>query len=171
MCYAYNKEYGLKYSIARIFNAIGPGDWPSEKVGHGHVIPDMVKKIIQLNQNPVKIRGSGQQTRSFVDVRDLVEGLVQLMENPKAENQTFNLGTENEVSILELLNLIWKRSGKTEKLEIEKETTFEKDVVKRVPDTSKARNLLGWEPKYDLETSLKEYIKAYKKVKMNGTQL
>lgn len=166
-CDAYQRQYDLDYVSIRIFNGIGPRDWPEKEVGHGHVIPDMVKKIIQQKQNPVKVKGSGEQTRCFTDVRDLVNGMIKAMNSEKAKNDSFNLGTTNETSIKEIVELIWEVSGREEDLKIKTEKSFEKDVKKRVPSNEKAKELLNWEPQYTLKESLENYISSYRREILN----
>jgi nucleoside-diphosphate-sugar epimerase len=167
-CDAYQRQYGLEYVAARIFNGVGPRDWPEETVGHGHVVPDMVKKIVELEQDPVEVKGSGQQTRCFTDVRDLVSGLVECMETEAARNQAFNLGSTEETSIEELVERIWRLAGPSGEPRIETADAFEKDVERRVPDISKARERLGWEPTYDLDEILETYIEAYERRVQHG---
>jgi nucleoside-diphosphate-sugar epimerase len=163
-CEAYNAQYGLEYSTARIFNAVGPGDWPESEVGHGHVVPDLVRKIVEIRQDPVKLKGSGEQTRCFVDIRDLVDGLVRCMERTEATTEAINLGTTREVTIRELATVIWEHSDRPGEPAFETEQALEKDVQRRVPDITKAREVLGWEPEYSLEESIKQYLQAYTEV-------
>ncbi|MDB2250572.1 NAD-dependent epimerase/dehydratase family protein [Halorubrum ezzemoulense] len=161
-CDAYHREYGLEYVAPRIFNAVGPRDWPSDDVGHGHVVPDMVRKIVTEKQDPVTVKGSGQQTRCFTDVRDTVRGLYRCMEEPEAANKAINIGATRETSIIELVEEIWKVSGRPGQPQIDTESGFEKDVTRRVPDCSKAEEFLGWAPRHELEETLTWYIDSYK---------
>lgn len=161
-CDAYHREYGLEYVAPRIFNAVGPRDWPADEVGHGHVVPDMVRKIVTEKQDPVTVKGSGQQTRCLTDVRDTVRGLYRCMEEPEAANEQINIGATREISIVELVEQIWDISGRPGQPQIDTESGFEKDVTRRVPDCSKAEGLLDWAPKYDLEKTLTWYIESYR---------
>ncbi|WP_335998982.1 NAD-dependent epimerase/dehydratase family protein [Halorientalis halophila] len=161
-CDAYHREYGLEYVAPRIFNAVGPRDWPADEVGHGHVIPDMVRKIDTEEQDPVVVKGSGQQTRCFTDVRDTVRGLYRCMEASSAANEAINIGATRETSIIELIELVWDKVGRSGEPRIDTESSFEKDVTRRVPDCSKAERLLNWTPEYDLEETLEWYIDAYR---------
>jgi nucleoside-diphosphate-sugar epimerase len=166
-CDAYAREFSLDYAVARIFNAIGPRDWPEQTVGHGHVVPDMVKKIVELNQNPVQIKGTGKQTRSFIDVRDLVSCLILCMEKPEAKNEVFNIGTMREISINKLVETIWEVSERDKSLQTETNKSFSKDIKRRVPDNNKIKTVLDWSPSYTLEESLENYITQYKEVYMD----
>lgn len=161
-CRSYARQYGLEYSIGRIFNGVGPRDWPAEEVGHGHVVPDLVRKIVELERNPLPIKGSGEQTRCFTDVRDIAEGLILCMESDAGSGEAFNLGTMQETSISELAQTIWEVSGNEGTLELEREDPFARDVQRRVPDNTKAKELLGWEPEYSLEEMLDRYVTAYR---------
>jgi nucleoside-diphosphate-sugar epimerase len=161
-CDAFHREHGLEYVSARIFNAVGPRDWPEESVGYGHVVPDMIKKIVDLEQDPVTVRGSGHQTRCFTDVRDTVRGLQQCMESEETANQAVNISTTHETSISELIEVIWEVAGLPGSPSIEAQSGFENDVQRRVPDTSRARGLLSWKPEFSLRDSIKWYLQEYK---------
>ena len=161
-CDAYHREYGLEYVAPRIFNAVGPRDWPADEVGHGHVVPDMVRKIVTEKQDPVTVKGSGQQTRCFTDVRDTVRGLYHCMEKPEAANEAINIGATHETSIIELVEEIWEVSGRLGLPQIDTESGFEKDVTRRVPECSKAEEILDWVPRYDLKETLTWYIESYR---------
>jgi nucleoside-diphosphate-sugar epimerase len=160
-CTAYQRQYDLEYCIARIFNGVAPRDRPESEVGHGHVIPDLVKKIVERKQDPVQLKGSGEQTRSFVDLRDLVPALVRCMERPEAANEAFNLGTTREVSIRQLATIIWQLSDRTGEITVETSEPFERDVKRRVPDITKAQEQLDWQPKYSLEETIQHYLDNY----------
>jgi nucleoside-diphosphate-sugar epimerase len=160
-CDAYNREHNLEYVAARIFNVVGPRDWPEQQVGQSHVVPDIVKKVVELRQNPVAIKGSGQQTRCFTDVRDTVRGLRKCMETENAATEAFNLSTTTETSIRDLVRLIWELADRSGSLNTETEAPFEKDIKRRVPKIKKADRILDWKPKYTLRESLDWYISAY----------
>lgn len=160
-CDAFHREYGLEYVASRIFNAVGPRDWPAAEVGHGHVVPDMVRKIVSESQDPVEIKGNGRQTRCFTDVRDTVRGLYQCMETPEAANRKFNIGTTTETSIIELVERIWDLANREGQPRYETSDPFEKDVERRVPDITKTERVLDWAPEYELEETLEWYLNAY----------
>ncbi|MXR51171.1 NAD-dependent epimerase/dehydratase family protein [Halovenus sp. WSH3] len=160
-CEAYHDQYDVEYSIFRPFNAVGPREPPGEEVGEAHVIPDFVKKINDERQHPLKILGSGKQIRAFTNVRDIAAGVYECAHSPAAANDGFNLGSSEGVTMLELAEMIWERCGRSEPFEVEKEDAFDHDVKKRVPDSSKAAEILGWEPTVSLGESLDEYIEWY----------
>jgi nucleoside-diphosphate-sugar epimerase len=161
-CQAYHDQYDVEYSIFRPFNAVGPREPPGEEVGQAHVIPDFVKKIRDERQNPLKILGSGEQIRSFTNVRDIAAGVHKCAYAEAAANDGFNVGSSEGVTMLELAERIWDRCGQQGPLEVEHETAFDHDVKKRIPDSSKAEAVLDWTPTMSLDESLDEYIDWYR---------
>ncbi|WP_226023053.1 NAD-dependent epimerase/dehydratase family protein [Halomicrobium salinisoli] len=160
-CDAYQKQHDLDYSIFRPFNAVGTREPPGEEVGQAHVIPDLVKKTLDARQYPLEILGSGEQVRSFTNVRDIAAGVYKCAYEPAARNEDFNLGSSNGVSIRELAREIWDRCDREEPFEVTTRESYDHDVQKRIPDSQKARNRLGWEPEVTLGESLAEYIEWY----------
>jgi nucleoside-diphosphate-sugar epimerase len=155
---AYNEEYGIRYVIVRPFNVYGPGELPGEEPGLAHVIPDLVKKVID-GRYPLEIFGSGKQTRSFTYISDLVEGVLLVAE--KAVNDDYNIGSDEEIKIIDLARLIWKICGRREPFAVKHLPPLKYDVQRRVPDISKIKKL-GWRPKVRLEEGLKHYVEWYK---------
>jgi nucleoside-diphosphate-sugar epimerase len=163
-CHAFNTQFGLKFSICRPFNAYGINEAPGEEVGYAHVIPDLIKKILNSDGN-LEILGDGEQTRCFTHISDLARGIIAVIESPEAINQDFNIGSSDEIKISDLAEKLWKLCGKKEKLNLKFVKGFEHDVKRRTPDTSKIKKLLGWEQKILLDDGLKEvinWIKNYK---------
>lgn len=156
-CKAFHDEYGLPYSIVRPFNAYGPLEAPHDEVGYAHVIPDLVKKMLD-GQHPLELLGDGSQRRCFTHVRDIAVGLITTMEHEQAINQDFNISSPTETSIRELANLLWSLLGHTEPLQITSVPGFTYDVQRRVPDVTKAKQLLGWEADISLEKGLPEVV-------------
>jgi nucleoside-diphosphate-sugar epimerase len=155
---AYNEEYGVKYVIVRPFNVYGPGELPGEEPGLAHVIPDLVKKVIE-GQYPLEIFGTGEQSRSFTYISDLVDGVLLVAE--KAVNDDYNIGNDEEVKIIDLARLIWNICERKEPFAVKHLQPFKYDVQRRMPDISKIK-CLGWRPKVKLEEGLKYYIAWYK---------
>ncbi len=156
-CRAFAAEYGLPYTILRPFNAYGVNEAPGEEVGDAHVIPDLVKKILD-GQDPLELLGSGEQTRCFTHVRDIARGIIMAMESEQAVNEDFNLGTSQEARILDLARTIFDLCGTGRPFRIRFVKGFEHDIQRRVPDASKAARLLGWEPQIPFEAGLLEVI-------------
>ena len=160
-CEAYHDQYDVEYSIFRPFNAVGPREPPGDEVGQAHVIPDFVTKIRDEQQHPLKVLGSGEQIRAFTNVRDIAAGVYKCAYDPAAANEGFNLGSSGGVTMLELAERIWDLSDREKPFEVETAEGFDHDVKKRVPDSSKAGEILDWEPETSLQQSLEEYIEWY----------
>lgn len=161
-CRAYQDQYDLDYAIFRPFNAVGPREPPGDEVGQAHVIPDFVKKILEEEQHPLEILGSGEQIRAFTHVSDIARGVHRCAFDEAARNNHYNLGSSEAVAMRDLARMIWERCNREEEIAFETTETFEHDVKKRVPDSSKARRQLGWEPQVSLEESLEEYVDWYR---------
>lgn len=159
---AYQEQYGQDYAIFRPFNAVGPREPPGEEVGQAHVIPDFVLKILEEEQYPLRILGSGEQIRAFTNVRDIARGVYACVTQEAARNDHFNLGSSEGIRMKDLARRIWDRCGRDREIAFEHGDAFEHDVKKRVPDSSKAREVLGWEPEVSLDESLEEYVEWYR---------
>lgn len=154
LSYAY--EFGIKCTIARIFNSIGPNQTPA----YGMVVPNFVNQA--LSQAPLTVYGDGLQTRSFIDVRDTANILDLILDHPESTNQIYNVGQDKECSILELARLIIKKTGSASKIRF---VPYEEayfglpfiDVRRRQPDASKLKKLTGYSPKWTLDETI-EYI-------------
>jgi dTDP-glucose 4,6-dehydratase len=149
---AYHRYHGVRTNIARIFNTYGP----RMALKDGRVVPAFLDQALQ--GQPLTIFGDGTQTRSFCYVSDMVEGLVRLASSE--ERLPVNLGNPVELTILEFAERI--RGLMSEKLRIVFEPLPEDDPQKRRPDITKAKRLLGWEPKVNLEAGLRETIEYFK---------
>ena len=153
---AYHRYCGLDTRIVRIFNTYGP----RMKLGEGRVIPNQVQQA--LSGQPLTVYGKGTQTRSFCYISDLVEGMARamarVMERP--EHLPINLGNPQEMSILELARLIQSLTGN--RAGIEFRPLPEDDPRHRCPDISRARQLLGWEPRVGLEEGLRLTLEFFR---------
>jgi dTDP-glucose 4,6-dehydratase len=148
---AYHRTYGLRSSIARIFNTYGP----RMKLDDGRVVPAFLDQA--LRGEPLTIYGDGLQTRSFCYVSDLVDGLYRLMLSE--ERYPVNLGNPYEMTILDFAEHIRRLTGSDSP--IESRPLPEDDPRRRQPDISKAQRILGWEPKVSLEDGLRETIEYF----------
>ncbi len=157
LCYAFHTKHQVKATIARIFNTYGPHMQPHD----GRVIGNMMLSALQ--GQPMVIHGTGKQTRSFCYVDDLVEGLMRLLENPKARGMAVNLGNPEEISMLELARMVQELAG------VKNEFTFcaarQDDPAKRCPSIQRARDLLGWAPQISLQEGLQRMF-AYEKARL-----
>jgi nucleoside-diphosphate-sugar epimerase len=123
-----------------------------------HVVPDLVQKVLK-GQDPLHILGSGQQTRCYTYGGDLARGIVLAMGHPAARNNDFNLSTPVATTVLELAELIWRKvHGPHRPFQAVSDPPMVYDVQKRVPDTSKAKEVLGFEATTSLDTMLDEVI-------------
>lgn len=155
LCYDYHRTYNIDIKIARIFNTYGPKMLPND----GRVICNFIKNAI-LDKNLV-VNGSGNQTRSFCYVDDLIEGLMKFM-NLKF-NGPINFGNpDEEYSINQLAELI--RNKLNPNIAIEKRDQCIDDPLKRKPNIDLAKNLLNWEPKYSFETGLNKTINYFREI-------
>jgi dTDP-glucose 4,6-dehydratase len=149
---AYHRVYDLRTNIARIFNTYGP----RMQLDDGRVVPAFIDQA--LRGLPVTIFGDGSQTRSFCYVSDLVEGLYRLLLSD--ERYPVNLGNPEEMTIREFAEYVCRLTGA--KCAVEHRPLPEDDPKKRRPDISKARRLLGWEPKVPLEEGLRLTIEYFR---------
>ena len=153
---AYWKEQQLPVVIVRLFNTVGP----RQTGRYGMVIPNFVTQA--LAGDAITVYGDGSQTRSFADVTDVVRAFVDLLDEPKAVGDIFNIGNPEEVSILKLAQQIKRVAGsKSEIVTVPYEQAYEagfEDMPRRVPDISKIRNLTGWEPKLSLANILDRVV-------------
>jgi dTDP-glucose 4,6-dehydratase len=151
---AYHRTHGVRTNIARIFNTYGP----RMALHDGRVVPAFLDQA--LRGLPLTIFGDGSQTRSFCYVADLVDGLVRL--SVSEERFPVNLGNPVELTILQFAEAIRKLMDT--QLPLVHEPLPEDDPRKRRPDISKARRVLGWEPKVALEEGLRETVEYFKQL-------
>lgn len=149
---AYRRRHGLNTRIARIFNTYGP----RMKLNDGRVVPAFLDQA--LHGKPLTVFGDGSQTRSFCYVSDLVEGLYRLMWTD--EHLPVNLGSPDEMTILEFASLIQRLTGSN--CQIEFQPLPQDDPKQRRPDITKARKLLNWEPVVPLDEGLRMTIEYFR---------
>jgi UDP-glucose 4-epimerase len=163
MAFAYYKDYSVPIVILRYFGGFSPRSNFSWSGGH---IPIFVDAI--LNDKEVSIHGDGKQTRSMAYVDDLIEGTCLAMESDRAIGEIFNLGNDEEMSVLDAAILIHKiaSTGKELKLKyIKMEEIFGqyKDIIRRRPDLTKAQNILGYRPKISMEEAVRRIVDLRRK--------
>lgn len=153
-CRAANEEHGLPYTICRPFNAYGPGEMPDEEPGIAHAVPDLISKVLS-GLRPLQIFGSGRQTRTLTHVDDIADGIVTAMGSPAALNEDFNISASKELSVAEIAKIVWEACGEDpDELELQHLESFEVDVERRWPSVEKAKRLLAWEAKIDVEEGI-----------------
>lgn len=164
---AYYKQMGLPVVIFRLFNTIGP----RQRGQYGMVVPRFIQQA--LEGKPLTVYDDGLQTRCFCDVEDVVEGILRLESSPAAVGQVFNLGSTEEITILELAERILTQVGSLdghrksgadmmERIQfIPYQKAYEEgfeDMRRRVPDTGKIKNAVGWQPRKRLEETLGDIV-------------
>jgi UDP-glucose 4-epimerase len=153
---AYHRERGLPTVVVRLFNTVGPRQSPA----YGMVIPRLIRQA--LRGESVTVFGDGTQTRCFAHVADIVAAILLLLDDDAAVGETFNVGCSEEISILDLAQLIISRCGSQSSVRLipydeAYDSGFE-DMQRRVPDTAKLRSRTGWSPHRSLDGILDEMI-------------
>jgi nucleoside-diphosphate-sugar epimerase len=162
------EQYKLPHTIVRPFNCVGIGERRAlrdvdimsgnVKLAMSHVVPDLVQKVLK-GQDPLHILGDGSQVRHYTYGGDLARGIRLCMESDAAVNEDFNISTARSTTVLELAEAIWRQvHGPDRQLRVVNDPPFEYDVPMRVPDTAKARRVLGFEATTGLEEMLEEVI-------------
>ncbi len=152
----YHRQLGLKVKVARIFNTYGPRMHPND----GRVVSNFI--VHALEGRPITLYGEGSQTRSFCYVDDTVEGLIRLMNSPDEVTGPVNIGNPNEISVRELADIVMQKTGV--QLELEQCALPADDPKQRQPDISRARELLGWEPRVPLDEGLDATIAYFREL-------
>lgn len=163
---AYHKEAGLPVVIFRLFNTVGP----RQSGQYGMVLPRFVQAA--LSGAPIRVYGDGQQQRCFCNVRDAVEGIFSLAETPAAVGQLFNIGSQEEISILDLARRVRDRAGSASEIQLipydqAYEAGFE-DFRRRVPSLDRIRAVTGWQPQTPLDTTIDQMIAYFRKDSEHG---
>jgi UDP-glucose 4-epimerase len=144
-CRAAHDEHGLRYTICRPFNAYGPGEMPEDEPGIAHAVPDLIRKVLS-GQSPLPIFGDGTHTRTLTHVDDIADGIVTAMRSAAGLNEDFNISASDELTVAQIAQIVWECCGNDPgDFALEHLPSFEVDVVRRWPDVSKAKRLLGWE--------------------------
>ncbi|MGB6431216.1 MAG: UDP-glucuronic acid decarboxylase family protein [Candidatus Acidiferrales bacterium] len=152
MVMAYHRYHGVDTHIVRIFNTYGP----RMRLNDGRALPNFVYQA--LTGQPITVYGDGRQTRSFCYVSDLVEGIWRLMNSE--EHEPTNIGNPQEITILEFAERIRALTGVTTPIVFK--PLPQDDPKQRCPDISKARRLLHWEPKVNLEEGLRVTLEYFR---------
>lgn len=173
LAFAYYKDEKVPIVIIRYFGGFSPRSSFSWSGGH---IPIFIDTI--LRNNPVSIHGDGLQTRSMADIRDLIRGTISAIEREEAVGHIINLGNDEEISVLDsarlILDVINKETGLQRELQINYipfSAIFGqyKDIMRRLPDLSKARKLLGYKPQYRLHDAVRNTVQIkYQELKNRG---
>ena len=154
LAYFYYLENKLPIRIVRFFNTVGP-----RQVGHyGMVVPRFVSSA--LKNEPLSVYGSGDQIRCFCHVDDAVRALLLVMDSEEAIGEVFNVGNNQQISIMELAKKVIEITGSSSKIEkIAYKDAYPdgfEDMQRRVPDISKIKRVLGWTPEINLDQIIKD---------------
>jgi UDP-glucose 4-epimerase len=160
---AYQMQYGLPVTIVRLFNTVGP-----RQVGmYGMVLPRFVSAA--LANKPLQVYGDGKQCRCFCHVSDVVDALTRLLDNTKTAGQVYNIGSDEEISILDLAKRVISRVGSNSPIEY---MTYEQafgrtfdDMQRRVPNLSRVQAAIGFAPRFNLNQIIDAVIEDQRKAK------
>jgi UDP-glucose 4-epimerase len=156
LAYAYYRERGLPTKVVRLFNTVGPRQSPA----YGMVIPRFIRQA--LAGEPLTVFGDGTQSRCFGHVSDVVGAMIGLLERDDLAGDVFNIGSQEEISMLDLAHRVIERTGSHSPVRLvpysEAYGEGFADMQRRVPDTTKIQNALGWTPTRSLDVILDEMI-------------
>lgn len=165
---AYHSEFGLPVVICRLFNTIGP----RQRGDYGMVVPRFVRKA--LRNEPIEVYGTGEQTRCFSNVMDIVSALIRLLNCPEAAGTVVNLGSNESISMRKLAERIVRLTESTSSL---RSVSYKEaygqpfdDMQDRSPDLSRAQTLIGYKPRFSLDETLRQVI-VYEKSRMPTKRL
>ena len=159
LVYSYFQESNLPVTIVRLFNTVGP----YQTGQYGMVIPNFVEQAIKGSD--ITVFGDGNQSRCFCSVKDVVSALMKIESSDSTIGEIINIGTNEEVSINNLAELIIFLTKSNSNIKIPYDIAYEpgfEDMERRIPDISKAKHLLNWIPTQNLESILNSVIKFYK---------
>ncbi|TET31821.1 MAG: NAD-dependent epimerase/dehydratase family protein [Planctomycetota bacterium] len=158
---AYHAQFGLPVTVLRFFNTVGP----RQTGRYGMVIPRFVGQA--LGGEPITVYGDGKQSRCFCDVSDVIRAVMELVDRPESHGQVYNIGSTEEITIVELAEKVRKLFGPDSEIEF---VSFEEaygpnfeDLKRRVPDTNKLHELIGWEPKVKIDEILNSVVAYIRK--------
>lgn len=171
-------QYRLPYTIVRPFNCVGIGERRAltdvevlsgnVALAMSHVVPDLVQKVLK-GQDPLHVLGAGDQVRCYTYGGDLARGIVTTLTHPGALNEDFNISTPTATTVTELANLVWQHiHGPDRPLTLVHDEPFDHDVQRRIPDVSKAREVLGFTATTTLPQMLDEVIPWIRQAQAEG---
>lgn len=163
MCYSYIHTYGMDISIVRLFNTFGPRQ---RDVGYGGVTSIFTRRV--LSNMPPIIYGDGLQTRDFTYIEDSIRAFDSVLNHKEPITEPVNFGGGKEITILDLANMIIEFCNKTGTIKPVHVEPRIAEVKRLIADTTVAKNLLGWEPKYDIKKGLKAFVEWYKNYGLEG---
>jgi UDP-glucuronate decarboxylase len=156
----FNRFHGVPIRVVRIFNTYGPRMHPQD----GRVVSNFI--VQALTNEPITVYGSGDQTRSFCFVDDLIDGFVRLMNAPDTVQGPVNIGNPHEILVSELAEIIIGLTGSRSRIEYRPLPVD--DPLQRRPDITQAQDLLGWSPRVPLHSGLERTITYFDRLLSNG---
>jgi nucleoside-diphosphate-sugar epimerase len=163
---AFYRQYQIPYTIWRPFNVIDPAEEGSDDAGVSHVFADLLHRMVSQQQNPLTVLGDGNQVRSFVHIKEIAEALASFSFDPRTENEAFNLGRNECVTMRELASRIYAIACEynlivdPRPLEFQPSPVASTDVKRRVGCFEKAERELRWTSKVTLEESLRDCVRS-----------
>jgi UDP-glucose 4-epimerase len=161
LAFAFYEEYNLPVIIIRLFNTVGP----RQTERYGMVIPRFVKQA--LNGKDITVFGNGEQSRCFIHVKDAINCMLGLIEKEESYGEVFNIGSDKEIKIKDLAFLVKEiTESKSEIKFIKPEEIYSKgfeDMERRVPDLSKIKKILKFQPEYSIKDIINDVIEYFKK--------
>lgn len=159
---AFSEQYGLKYVVWRPFNIITPFEKPEAMQGMSHVFADFIENIVFKKLNPLPIIGDGEQIRCFTWIEDIAKTIARYSFSEITDNESYNLGNPEPVSIKSLANTIYEESQNmglldrtSQPLSFETVKEYSKDVKIRIPDVSRATKDLSWNTEVKMRDAVK----------------
>lgn len=157
----YFRDHGLPATVVRLFNTVGP----RQTGRYGMVIPTFVRQA--LSGQPITVHGSGQQQRAFAHVTDAVHAMYRLSSSPEALGEVFNVGSNFEISIMDLARLVKERTKSTSEIvTVPYERAFEndgfEDIPRRIPDLTKVKAAIGYEPTWAIEEIVDDVVSFFR---------
>ncbi|MCM8817968.1 MAG: GDP-mannose 4,6-dehydratase [Candidatus Omnitrophica bacterium] len=161
LSFAFYEEYGLSVIIVRLFNTVGA----RQTERYGMVIPRFTKQA--LSGNPITIFGNGEQTRCFIHVKDVISTLLKLIDKDESYGDIFNIGSDEEIKIKDLAFLIKEITKSNSEIKfVDPEEVYNKgfeDMARRIPDLSKLRKTIDFQPCYTIKDIIIDVVEYYKK--------
>lgn len=162
---AFHRQYGIEFTIWRPFNIITPHETGENDLGLSHVFADYIKNIIKEKKSEIPIIGDGEQVRCFTWIGDVARGIAEFSFDERAANETFNLGNPEPITMKQLALIIYDEAREKNLingggLTFKTEKSFPDDVRIRIPDVSKAKRVLGWEPTLKVSESVEKCLQV-----------
>ena len=156
---AFAKQYGVDYTIWRPFNIITPYEKVNNQdLGVSHVFADYIENIVVKKMNPLPIIGDGEQIRCFTWIDEVASAIADYSFIDKTKNEIYNLGNPEPITMKQLAQMIFEEAGMSGNLQFETVAKYLNDVTVRIPDVSKAKDLLGWEAKQKVRESIRKCL-------------